>query len=221
MIYAMNTKTFYKVFTKENYNSIARTQFLVVSRRITKTEEIDEVVFARKLYPPNMLLADFMSNDPDYFKKEYIDYLDKECKMYLAVLVKGVIEYKYPIMMICTRKEWKVGYMQILMEYIKDTFGYPVVDYKEYKTKKKLPSIFVSGDEDVFTRISVKCSNIITSEERRRLAEMEKTRSGREMIVENMSTIEMIKKLKKMGLYAQSLDTKTMKSLLRDFYVEG
>ena len=83
-----------------------------------------------------MLLADYRTEFVEgYFENEYKKYLDKN-KLTLAIIIKGVIEEKYTVVFLSTLNEWKVGYMQILSDYISDEFGYPIIDYKKYKTKK-------------------------------------------------------------------------------------
>ena len=216
MIYTMNTKTFNKIFSQEDPKHIEKTQFVVISKRIRKTVEEDTVVFCSKLFPSDMLLADYRNDYEDgFFEKEYRKYLDKT-RLTLAVIIKGVLEDKYTLVFLCTLKEWKVGFMQILSDYIMDEFGYPIIDYKKYKIKKKLPKLDDFNERAILDR----CNEIIVYEEKQRRKRLMKTRNGRKEIVDNMSTDEMRKELKRMNLYSKGIDKHTMRELLYDFFVE-
>ena len=217
MLYRMNTKTFMKIFAHENPKLIEKTQFIVASKRIRKTTEEPNVIFMPNLYPSDMLLADYRNEiDAGHFEKEYRKELSKH-KLLLAILVKGIVEENYTSVILCTYKEWKVGYMKVLSEYILDLFGYPVIDYKKFKTKKKLPKEVKDIDE---RSIIDRCDEIIKKEENRKRKELMKTRSGRAKLVESMTKEDMIKQLKKMNLYSPGIDKYTMKEILMEFFVE-
>lgn len=216
MIYMMNTKSFIKIFSHEDPKHIEKTQFVVVSKRIRKTVEDDNVIFCSKLFPSDMLLADYRTEfEEGYFEKEYRKYLDKN-KLTLAIILKGVIEEKYTVVFLSTLKEWKVGFMKILSKYIFDEFGYPVIDYKKYKVGNKLPaSVKNFDDRSVLDR----CNEVIKEEELSRKKRLMKTKEGRYELVTSMSKDEMKEQLKKMNLYSAGLDKHTMKELLIEFFV--
>ena len=216
MIYTMNTKTFMKIFSHEDPKRIEKTQFVVISKRIRKTAEEDNVIFCPKLFPSDMLLADRRSTfDEGFFEREYRQSLDED-RLTLAIIIKGVIEEKYTVVFLSTLKEWQIGYMQILSDYIEEEFGYPIIDYKKYKLNKELPHIVKNFDE----RIALdRCNEIIKEEEHKKRKRMMKTKEGRRELVKNMSTEEMKKQLKKMNLYANGLDRHSMKELLMEFFV--
>lgn len=215
MIYTMNTKTFMKVFSKEDPKKIEKTQFVIISKRIRKNYDEKSVILCRDLFPPDILLADYrIGLDPDFFEKEYKKYLDKH-KLTLAVIIKGVIEERIPVIFLCTYKEWGLKYMKVLSKYVKEEFGYPLVDYKKYKLKKEVPTMRELNLEACIER----CNEVIESETKRKHKELMKTPSGRKELVVNMSTEEMKKTLKKMNIYSAGLDRHTMKELLYEFFV--
>lgn len=219
MIYAMNTKTFHKIFSKEKLKHIEKTQFVVISKRIRKTSEMDAVVFAKDLYPPDIILADVRSSDKEFFKEKYFEYLDRyELKLKIALFIKATLEHNYPIMFICTECEWGLGFMQLLIEYIEDRFGFFVVDYKKFKLNKILPEVQNVGKHK-FDYILGVCDDVIRESEKQHKKRLEKTEEGRRKLLKEMSTNEMIKKLKKMNLYSNGMSKSLMKDLLKDFYV--
>lgn len=216
MIYAMNTKTFLKIFSKEDTKKIEKTQYVIISKRIRKTVEEPNVIFCAKLFPSDMLLADYRSEfEEGFFEREYRKHLDRN-KLTLAVIIKGVIKDKYPVVLLCTLKEWKVGYMKILCDYIMDEFGYPVINYKKFKLNNELPGKAKQFDE---RNILDRCNEIIKDEEKRKRNNLMKTKNGRRELVDNMSTDEMRKELKRMNLYSPDIDRHTMKELLIEFFV--
>ncbi len=216
MIYTMNTKTFIKIFSKEDPKRIEKTQFVVISKRIRKTVEDPNVIFCSKLFPSDMLLADYRIGIEGYFQEKYKEEIEKS-KLTLAVIIKGAIEERMPIVFLCTLREWKVGYMKILAEYIMEEFGYPIVNYKKYKIKKELPKEIKQLNERA---IIDRCDEVIKQEEKKRKKKLMKTRSGRLELLKSMSTEEMKAQLKKMALYSNGLDKHTMKELLMEFFVE-
>lgn len=218
MLYKMNTKTFMKIFAHEDPKLIEKTQFLTVSKRIRKTSEEPNVIFLPKLFPSDMLLADHRCTfNEGYFEEMYKKELKKN-KLFLAIIIKGIIEEKYTTVLLCTYKEWQIGYMQVLADYIMETFGYPVIDYKKFKKHKKVPKELRDLDERA---IIDRCNEIIEHEERKRKKELMKTPKGRLKILESMNKEDMIHQLKKMNLYTKGMDKATMKEFLMDFFVNG
>ena len=218
MLYAMNTKTFKNIFSKESVKNIERTQFLVISKRITKSEENDSVIFARNLFPKERIIVDYRSSDPKYFESEYRKQLDGE-RLYLALIIKGILEENFPVMILCTYTEWKLGWVKFLIRYIDDEFLYPVIDYKKYKTKKEIPN--VEFDHTRMTAVLERCDEIIKEEMKKQRKEKERTKEGRSKLLSEMSADDMKKKLKKMNLYSSDMTRPEMKELLKVFYVEG
>jgi len=216
MIYIMNTKTFKKIFAKEDPKKIEKTQFIIVSGRIRKSDEEDNVIFYKKLMPSDMLLADYRNEiDPDFFKNAYKKQLDKN-RMMLSIIIKGVIEESYTVVFLCTYTEWQLRYLQILADYIMEEFNYPIIDYKKYKLKKKLPKIDFNPEYVIEA-----CNSVIKKCEKQRTKSLMKTKRGRKTLLDNMSEDDMKRQLKKMGLYTSGLDKHTMKGLLKEFFVEG
>ena len=216
MIYMMNTKTFTKIFSKEDPKQIEKTQFVIISKRIRKTTEDPNVIFCPKLFPSDMLLADVRTGTEEgFFEKRYKEYIDKN-RLTLAVIIKGVIEEKIPLVLLCTLKEWKVGYMKILAEYIMEEFGYPIINYKKYKIKKEVPKGLKHLNERA---VLDRCDEIIKHEETKRKKKLMKTVNGRQTLLKEMNADDMRKQLKKMCLYSNGLDKHTMRELLTEFFV--
>jgi len=220
MIYTMNTKTFLKIFSKEDPKIIEKTQFVIISDKIRKSSEDDNVVFCRSLFPTSMMLADARNtNDSSFFRNAYMDMLHDNCRLVLATIIMGVLEENYTVVFLCTLNEWKLKFMGYLSEYIESEFGYPIIDYKKFKLKgyDAIPTL---EDFDI-QKIKEKCQKVIDKATKKQLKKKMRTAEGRREILDNMSKGEMKKQLKKMNLYTGSNMSKhMMKSLLKEFFVD-
>lgn len=214
-VWFMHTKTFSKVFAKaETPKNILSTQFVIVSTRIRKTGENQNVVSVGKLFPRPEILSDYrMEMDKDFFKREYWKQLEKN-KVVLAILIQSAIIYKTPIIFLCTPKEYNLKYFKILREYVMDTFGYPMINYLKYKKNEEKTSITFNASEV----LSV-CDSIIKTQRKKSEREMSKTKTGRKKLVERMSKDEMQQKLKDLCLFTPNLSKAEMRELLELFFV--
>ena len=213
-MWTMNTKTFMTMFVKvEQPKKVLRAQYVIVSSRIRRNGTDGNVVTMSKLFPNPMLLSDYRIDlDPTFFKREYEKQLDTQ-KHILAVLVSSSIELGEPVMFLCTLKEWKMGYMKILAEYIEREFHYPVINYKKYK---KHPWKVDPPDINAISEI---CESVIAKKRKAVKKHKMKTVEGRRELVEGMSKDEMAAELKRLNLYYKGLSKSEMRELLELFFV--
>lgn len=210
----MNTKTFATMFAKvEQPKKILKAQYVIVSSRIRKTGVDSNVVSMSKLFPNPVLLSDYrLDLDPSFFRTEYERQLDKQ-KHLLALLVSSAMDLGEPIIFLCTPKEWNMGYMKILAEYVGREFHYPVINYKKYK---KHPW---NVDPPDINLVSSLCESTIRKKQKDIRKKKLKTPEGRRDLVNGMSKSEMIEELKKLNLYYKNLGKGEMRELLELFFV--
>lgn len=153
MLYYMSSKVFNKLFLNhESDKDILNCQYVLVSYRIRAGGGRNNVVAYNGFYPVSEVLM--MDKDSDRCKKAYYEQLDG-LKNIIAILIKGSIEKKFNIIFMCSAKEYKMGYMQLIAEYIYDKFGYPVYNYSDYVNCK---CELIDFDKD---KILKKCNKLI------------------------------------------------------------
>lgn len=213
-MWTMHTKTFATMFAKvEQPKKVLKAQYIIVSTRIRKSGTDGNVVSISNLFPNPMILADYrLDIDSSFLRRAYEKQLDDQ-KHLLAILVSTALDIGEPIIFLCTPKEWKLGFIQILSEYIEREFHYPVINYKKYK---KHP--WTVNPPDI-TLISNICESVIRKRQNSVRKEKLKTKSGRLDLVNNMSKDEMAAELKRMNLYYKDLSKSEMRELLELFFV--
>ena len=213
-MWTMHTKTFDTMFAKvEQPKKVLRAQYIVVSTRIRKSGTDGNVITVSKLFPNPVMLSDYrMDIDSSFFRREYEKQLDNQ-KHILAVLVATALDIGEPLIFICTPKEWKLGFLKIMAEYIEREFHYPVINYKKYK---KHP--WAVDPPDINLVFST-CESVIRKKQKAVRKEKMKTKKGRQELVDEMSKDEMSAELKRMNLYHKDLTKSEMRELLELFFV--
>lgn len=213
-MWIMNTKTFATMFAKvEQPKKVLKAQYIIVSTRIRKSGTDGNVVSMSKLFPNPVMMSDYRIDlDPTFFSREYEAQLDKQ-KHLLAILVSSAMEIGEPIIFLCTPKEWKLGYLKIMAEYVNREFCYPVIDYKKYK---KHPWRVNPPD---ITLVSNFCESVIKKKRKAVRKQKMQTKEGRRELVDAMSKDEMAVELKRLNLYYKDLTKSEMRELLELFFV--
>ena len=132
MIYYMHTETFFDTFlNNESDRDILKAQYVCVSTHIRRRDtNIENVIcLTSVIYPSSNV---FNKGTFEDMKDTYFEQLDNDAKPFLAELIRGSIEDKLNIILICTKKEWKLKYLKWLAEYIMAEFEYPVYHYQKY-----------------------------------------------------------------------------------------
>ena len=216
-IYIMNGKTFKKTFLKENPKKILDAQYVLVSSRIRRngsSERRNIINMSKQLMPSDCILADWrMDSDEYYFQDQYSKQVKGNLAL-LAIIVKGVIEEKYTVVFLCSKNEWKLKYLQFIANAIENYFGYPVYNYKKLK-EGKIKSKSYNKDF-----VISQCDKYIAKERKKRRKKLMSTKRGRKTLVNDMSKDEMIRELKRLGLYTSDMTKKEMKDLLDYFFVD-
>lgn len=131
MLYYTNSKVYQNIFLRhESYQDILKSQYVLVSTRISSSGEYENIVQARNMLYPNPEVCSTM--DSNSFKNSYFNQLESN-KAFFATLIKGSIEEKYNIIFMNTYKEEKnMKFLEYLSEFIFIHFGYPCYNYKYY-----------------------------------------------------------------------------------------
>ena len=130
MLYYMDSKVFFKVFlNNESDKDILDCQYVLISYRIRAGNSRKNVIAYNGLFPGTDVLC--YSENEEEFREMYYKQI-KILKSSLAILIKGSIEEKYNIIFMCSHKESKMGYLDVLADYIYEKFGYPVYNYLDY-----------------------------------------------------------------------------------------
>lgn len=213
----MNGKTFKNTFLKENPKKILDAQYVLVSSRIRRngsSERRNIINMSKQLMPSDFILADWrMDSDEYYFQDQYSKQVKGNLAL-LGIIVKGVIEEKYTVVFLCSKNEWKLKYLQFIANAIENYFGYPVYNYKKLKEGKIKPK---SYNKDF---VIAQCDKYIAKERKRQRKKLMSTKRGRKTLVNEMSKDEMIRELKRLGLYTSGMTKKEMKDLLDYFFVD-
>ena len=106
MLYYTNSKVYQNIFLRhESYQDILKSQYVLVSTRISSSGEYENIVQARNMLYPNPEVCSTM--DSNSFKNSYFNQLESN-KAFFATLIKGSIEEKYNIIFM-NRKEYEVS----------------------------------------------------------------------------------------------------------------
>lgn len=216
-IYYMNSKTFFKIFLHEDPEKILNCQYVIISECIKRGDQYKkQVIVATKfLFPTDDALASFGMSESHYeFKERYRYQLETYGKTTLSVMVKSVLEENYTIILLCTKKDSRFKFMELIAEWVEENLGYPIYDYKAYKEgKQKMkeynPSLVLKA-----------CNRMIKEASKERWKKKSKTAQGRRDLLNRMSKKEKKKMLKKMNLYSSSMTKKEIDEMLETFFVE-
>lgn len=135
MLYYMTSTTFFKLFLRnEKDQDILNSQYVLDSLKIRSGGTFKNVISATNtLFPsPEVLMFDIKDSS---FKEYYYEQLEDN-KAFLATIILGSLKEKFNIIFLCSKKEGKLKYHELISDYIYNNFGYPMYDYKDYVLNK-------------------------------------------------------------------------------------
>lgn len=212
MMFWMTSKVFQDTFLEnESDKDILKASYVIVSTRIRKKHEHDNVVSAQNVLFPDARVCSAMTDDD--LRERYFDQLMAN-KPFLATLIKGSIEEKYNIIFLCTKKENKLKFLRYLSEFVYLEFDYPIYEYKNYangalklvKYNKK--------------KVIKKCDKILKKAKQDYYKREIKTKDGRKRVVQDfkkMDKSELKKILKKRNLYSKGMSKGEMVEMMELF----
>ena len=211
-IYIMDGETLVKTYINEDPKKIKETQYVLISNSIRKNGKYkDQVVNANNiLLPKQDLILDYDDYTSPSYQNAYREYIN-ERKPFLATLIKYAIEEDGIVILLCSKREKKYLYLDMLKEFIEDEFDYPVYNYKKYKKgKEKYRDI---DYDDVIK----KCNKVLKKAKKDEIDKKLSTERGREEYFNSLSKSELKKELKKMDLYQKGMSKSEMIDMLDAF----
>lgn len=200
-IFIMGGKTFLNLFVNDHPLCILSSEYFIISTQIKRNNSYgDKVVSYPALFPKSRIISDYL-NDNDFYKYEsnYINQL-KESNILFATIISQLLKKNKNVIFLCSQKEWtKYKYLKIIGEYIEETFGYHVYDYKK----------FVKGTDGIVYRDKYKIRTLVNevlyNEKRNIYISQLSTRQGRTSLCRNMTKDEKIKYLKSINAYYKNM----------------
>ena len=208
----LTSKVFQKNFLQNEKDSdILDAQYVIVSTRIRKREEQDNIISAQSILYPNATVCSALTDED--LRERYLNQL-MGCKPFIATLIKGSIEEKYNIVFICSHKERKLKYLEYLADFIYMEFGYPLYEYKLY-SDGAIRLIKYKKD-----KVLKKCNKILDKAKNDHYMKEIKTKEGRKRVVKDfkkMKKSELISILDKKNLYVDGMSKGEMVEMLELF----
>lgn len=217
MLWFMNSKVFFDVFLqREKYKTIMKADYIIVSDRIRRSsaEWADRVVVKKDLMPS---VHCYSMGTEEEMRQVYFDELSTNANAlsFLILIIKESIENDTNFILINSKIESKIHYLNWLAEFVYDEFEYPIIDYNLFVKKGYL---FKYNKSAVLKRVT-------------RLAELVDKRSEAVIInsassnaksalrakYREMSKKELIKRLKSMDLYYDNMSKLEMIDTLEAF----
>lgn len=123
--------SFIKKFDVTNYN------FIAISDDIKAKNDEPNVFALKALLPPSKALTYMINgNDKKEYYKKYIKYLMKpEIDIFVTTIVKLAVVEDSNVVLICSKAEDEMKYLNVLRKYIEDVYGTKVFKYEKYKKK--------------------------------------------------------------------------------------
>jgi hypothetical protein len=91
------------------------------------------ITAANTLFPsPDVLMHDIKD---DAFTQYYYDQLEENIA-FLATIVLGSLKKNFNIVFLCSKKESRLKYFDIMSDFIYEKFKYPMYGYKDYVENK-------------------------------------------------------------------------------------
>lgn len=211
-MYFMSGKTFLTQYINEDLDKVWKTQFVIVSSTIKKSgkyEKKKRMINANKiLFPKEDLIVDYKDyRHNDVYKSRYYDQLDDN-KVFLATLIKFVIEKKVTIVFLCGEREKKYAYFDILQDYLEDEFNFHIYNYKKYK----------EGKEKVFrinsSLVLKKCDKLLKKAKKDNSEKAMASDYTRMRYIKSLSKKELKKELKRRSLYSDGMTRTEMEEIL-------
>ena len=134
----------YKVKREDILNS----EYVLISSSLRNNRSFSNVASIEMLYPCARISSIYLSsgNDDEFVSEYYHQLESKDCKYVIATILKYGLEHKNVIIM-NSEADSRLPYMDILIEFVKNEFGYPFISYKKF-IKGKISDKEVKYNED-------------------------------------------------------------------------
>jgi hypothetical protein len=209
----MHSETFFEEFlNNESDRDILKAQYICISTHIRRRDtNVENVICMNNvLYPGSSVLNRGTFED---MRDGYHEQLHDDALSLIAELIRGSIEDNLNIILLCTKKEWKLKYLKWLAEFIIMEFDYPVYNYRKYINGCPL----LNYDKD---KVLKKVKTITDEAKKKLFNEQRKSKQGRRRILHEYKDMSK-KELKKIcideELYYEGMSKQEMLDMLEAF----
>ena len=214
MILIMDTRTLYEEYIKEGANQLLIDEYVIVSSRVRKSKELDNVLNASNiLYSMHQFLnfKDDAGSDLENMKR-YREFLSKSTPLALLVsIIETDLTGSGNVILLCSPNEMKhQKYMKYLARCIEDMFHYPV--YK-YTKKMSLDALELLFDDEFKLK---KCLKRIASAKEYLVREKISTEKGKEDYISRLSKKDLKDIAKRYEKDIKGLSKDELRDILRD-----
>lgn len=213
-MYFMDGKTFLTKYIDEDPKKVLRTQFVIVSSTIRKGPKYSSNVINANamLFPRDELIMDYDDyKHNENYREEYLEML-KEHKAFFATLINYIIDSNYTIVFLCSHREKRYYYLNLIQEFLKKEFRFHMYDYKKYKDgKEKVQKVD-------FTEVRYLCDKALKKAKKQAKEKaFSGSDKGKENYIASLSKEELKRELKKRCLYEKGMTKKEMMEMLELF----
>lgn len=197
MIYWMTSKTFRDEFLiKEKYKDILETQYVLISSRIGYSGKEENIISAKSFLFPSPHTCSAATND------EFINRYEEQLKnniAFFAMIIQNALIENNDIVLLCTKCENKMKFMDVIVDFVYHKFGYFIYNYKKY-SKGVLKEYKFNK-----TKVLLKCDKYI--QDVKKNSSDEKVRKS---YYKDLSKKELRMILEKEGIYSKNKSRKEM-----------
>lgn len=210
----MDTRTLYKEYIKEGARQLLMDEYVIVSSRIRKTKELDNVVNASNiLFSMHQFLnfKDDVGSDAENMLK-YQEFLSKSTPLALLIsIIETDLMGSGNVILLCSPNEMKrQKYMKYLARCIEEMFHYPVYQYTK-KTSVDLLEILFNDEFKL-----KKCLKRIASARDYLVQEKVSTEEGRRNYIEKLSKKDLKRMAKRYEKDIKGMTKEDLKEILYD-----
>lgn len=210
----MDTRTLHTQYIKEGARQLLMDEYVIVSSRIRKTKELDNVVNASNiLYSMHQFLnfKDDTGSDVENMLK-YQEFLSKSTPLALLIsIIETDLMGSGNVILLCSPNEMKhQKYMKYLARCIEEMFHYPVYQYTK-KTSVDLLEILFKKEFKL-----KKCLTRIASARDYLIKEKVSTQEGRRNYIEKLSKKDLKQMAKRYEKDIKGLTKEDLKEILYD-----
>jgi hypothetical protein len=213
----MNSKVFFDVYLqREKYKTMMKSDYIIASDRIRRSStKWANTIIVKKDFVPSAHC--YSMGTEEEMRQVYFDELSTNATAlsFLVLMIKESIENDTNFILLTSKIESKIHYLDWLAEFVYEKFGYPIIDYNLFVKKGY---VLKYNKADVLKRV-------------KRLAKLVEKRSEEAIIRSNssggkaalkeryrqMSKKELIKRLKSMDLYYDNMSKSEMIDTLEAF----
>lgn len=187
-------------------------QYAIISAGIRNQMRVANCVKINELYPSTeAVIAYSQYLDKAILKKMYVEELEDSKSVLYNAFVNPVMLH-HDVVILCKQSE--NVYIDILCEYIEETFGLQTINLNDLFIKGRVGPFSINRKE-----IKNKLVDFRRNYGKDMIREMEATEGGRSLLLSKMSKKDKIRKLKDIGIDVRPSDYDSLDALLEEAWV--